>query len=1057
MALSLAACGGSDSTTTAVVETPATETPATETPATETPVTETPVTETPTTPVVNAIAMVAGEDVAGTAGADAITGAISSLASAGSFAGTQTIDGGAGADSLSLNVSTAFAGFTTGSMTGVETVNLTNTGATSREFDASGVSGVETYVVDATNGAISFKDVADNASFDLSNQASGSLTIAYDTTAAMVAGTADTLTVSVTNVGTANSAKATLAANTAYVTVTAASQETLDLTSNAPATAAGATNYVDVSGVSAATSVKVSGAAATVVKDVAATVTSFDASSATGGVTATLTSAAAGKLASVKGGAGDDSFTVNTADLMVNSTISGGAGSDTLVIDADASVTLQPVMTGVETLDATDIASSKVVTLSMANTSDLTTIALDNPENVSLSMAGTLKLIGDTGATAITSQGAQAGTITTDTTGAVTHTLTAEDASVTAKSTDASSTAVTGANASAITISSGKYVDVQGTYTFAKATDVSFTSGATAQTAVVIDAAKATTLTMADGAGIVVNASSDFSKVQNLNLTATKTLDASAEAFAAASDVNLIGSGSASAVKTGAIGATDLSYSVDIDVTGGMKGGLTVGNVDAGVESLDINLDGIIGTASIGTVDADKTVSVSAAGALGAVTTGVVSGKDITLDATGALGAVAFYDSTGASNGTASGTADVNVGKSLVYKGQSLAANKSDIATTATSTAVTIDLTGGLEADLFSVTGGAKQTSVTITGDLGAANDKLYVAVGNSDAAGGQTYDLSGLTVAAGDVTTVELAASKSTDTTIKLTGGDDTVVITEDGGYAHDNKIVITDSATGGTDQLFIDTAASDSVAITALSLTNIEEVKIDDTVTVSINASAFSGQSIKLIGGAADDVVTLTGTDNADTIDLSSLDAKHAGNDVTIVVSAGKGADTITLSDTKDTILFADTAANNGADTMKSFDSDVDLVDFNAFLGASVSIAFLEGEGADGDGALAATTQGAESGGTDIEGKILLLDTDDFADIAAVKTALVDSTAADALYLASGKKAVIMLGDVEDGAQDFDVLYVTGAGSDTETITSVGTLTLDDGDALTATSMVA
>jgi hypothetical protein len=235
-------------------------------------------------------------------------------------------------------------------MTGIETVELSASGSIARTFDATGVSGVETYKVDGTNAVVSITNSADLAAIELSNIASGAFSITYAAPTggtSPVAGTADTLNLTVEGMGSA----------TADVSITAAGVETLALTSNAAATAAGATNYVNLSGVSSATATTITGAADTDVAAISAATTSFDASGVTGVVTAALGNAAAGALATVKTGAGADDVTAVASDLTTNAAIDLGEGADTLTLSG-AMGTSQYVMSGVETLDLTDLSAA---------------------------------------------------------------------------------------------------------------------------------------------------------------------------------------------------------------------------------------------------------------------------------------------------------------------------------------------------------------------------------------------------------------------------------------------------------------------------------------------------------------------------------------------------------------------------------------------------------------------------------------------------------------------------------------------------------------------------
>jgi len=210
-----------------------------------------------------------------------------------------------------------------------------------------------------------------------------------------------------------------------------------------------------------------------------------------------------------------------------------------------------------------------------------------------------------------------------------------------------------------------------------------------------------------------------------------------------------------------------------------------------------------------------------------------------------------------------------------------------------------------------------------------------------------------------------------------------------------------------------------------------------------LTANAGIDIDMSAAAVATAANDGFTLTGNTGDEVL-------KGSAGDDTIV--GGAGDDTIVGGAGADTVKFADTAANNGADTITGFTtgsttSTADVLDFSNFLSSGSTI---EGTGSAGSGALAATTAGAASGGTNIANKIMVMDTDDTADVAALKTLIVDSTADNALYLADADNAVVLLGDVSaTTAGDYSVYYVTGDSSttaDQETVTLVGTVSVDD-----------
>ena len=878
MALSLAACGGS-STTTAVVETPATDTPAT----------DTPVTETPTTPVATSIAMkaaTAGESVTGTAGADTITASTSVSSAANVLDGKDVIDGAAGADVLTLSLGADFAGFTAavGSMTGVETVNISTTNSTDRSFDASGVTGVETYNIDGSKSAVALTDVLELAALKVSGQASGDMSLGWDAKSTVVTGSAtDVMNVTVSGVGAANSAAATLASNATNLDLKIVDVETLALTSE------GTANRVDTSGVSGATSITAAGAVALNVTSVGAAVTSVDASAMTANFSVDTTGTAA-TLTSIKAGTGDDTLTVSAADLAVDTTVAGGTGADTLDLASAANVTLQLKMTGVETIDARDI-SANTVTMSMSDVTDFTTINMTNPENATTNMAGTLKLINDTGATAITTTGAHAGTINTDTTGKVSLTAGAEAALTTAKTTATLSTAITAGASTELDLNIGAYVDYTGEVTAAKATTVSFTSGSTAQSDVDLDIAAAQTLTVVTGGAFTIdNSNSDLSAVQKLDVTAGKAVSFASENVAAAYDIDLAGTGSSSAVTLAGIGSSTLGTDLDIKATG-LAGGLTTGDIDSGTAKLDIDVSGVTGAVSLasgGAINSDAAITIDATNVAGNVTLGELIGSSVSVDYTGGLGTLTL--DSGA-DGTV-GTVDITAKTAATVKGGALVATTADILAASGSTNLAVTLAGGAGDDKFSVKGVSTQVGITVTGDLLAGTGDAIIVEGVASTATTQTIDIS---------------AAVAETVTVALTGD-------HTGGAA----VVTGSTASTVTDTILLDGSSQDD-----LSFTNIANVTVNGTSAV--NASAFTGKTMTL-GGAdgTSDVLTINGTSTIDTIDLSGLTAGSNALALTIVGAAG--ADVITVHDDDVTI-----DGDAGADVI-TLGTGVYTIDINA-----------------------------------------------------------------------------------------------------------------------------
>ncbi|MDA9206610.1 hypothetical protein N9O45_04665, partial [Planktomarina temperata] len=698
-----------------------------------------------------------------------------------------------------------------------------------------------------------------------------------------VAGTDDTLNLTVEGMGSA----------TADVSVTAAGVETLAVTSNAAATAAGATNYLDLSGVAAATTTTVTGAADTDIASIAAATTSVDASAVTGAVTLSATNAAAGALTSIKTGSGDDAITIAHGDMSANATIDAGDGTDALTVTGAATNTTIWTVSGVESIDLSGVTGT--ATMSMKNSDAIADIALGNADGA---YAGVLTVVSDSGAKNFDVLGDSTNSLSTDTAGAVDIDV-LPDADATATSTETSTVDITAASASSVNIHVSGEVDWAGTTSAAKATSVTLENASGRAQTIDIAAAAAETATITSNAeSTTLHANTDLSGAKTVTIsTAGAFRDSSTAGLDGANAVTLSGSGSKSAATFDTlVGATDLGYNLAITATG-MKAGVTLTNgADAGSGALTFDASGATGAMSTGNLAATSSITVSA-GTTGALTTGTMNAKTVTVNAADSLDGASL--STG-SNGTATGTADITA-NTVTINGSELNANSADIVAQADGTAMAVTLNGGIEADLFSVLSTTTVKSVTVSGELDLGADLLHVELANyaTKATDTVTVDLSGVTKAA--------ASDTQTDV--------DIVVAAET-----DNDMTITGSK--GTDDS-VDFGADTTLTGRTITLSGVENVEFDDGTAAE--AAMISGQEIELTGDAGGAVITLNGTDGADTIDLEDI---TTSNTSAPTIDAGLGADTITLGALTETVSFADVSAAADADTITDFTVGTDLI---------------------------------------------------------------------------------------------------------------------------------
>jgi len=729
------------------------------------------------------------DNLSGGSANDTFTGVLSLLSSANTFNATDKVAGGAGDDTLNLTMSTAFTGFTTGSVAGVETISLTNASETSRDFDASGVTGATKYVLDGTKAGFTLTDLsAGVAAIDLSGQKSGALTTAFATGVTAPAAVA----LGLNAVGATSTITATLGGYTeANVTVTGANKVTF----------AGSLTDIVMSGTGSAT-----------VGGVSTTLETFDASGVAGTVSVTTTAVtAAGGLTSVKTGAGNDTITASEADLSVTATISGGDGNDSLVYDSNGG-TVAYKMTGVETLTIGAVTGALV--MSGRNTTDLANVSTTS------STAAAVSLVNQGAANlSFTSLKASdtSGNVDSDHTGSTTVTYTADADNVTAKTATAKAADYTFAQATgALTVAVGEYVDTTGAnITAAKASSVTLTvatgkdssatpaeitefdstitaalaesiavtatgklgssakiSAATAKSATITNGSTAGTLelvtpkleslTVTTAEDLTLDtAADDLTGLQSLTVSTSKDIVTIGN-LAKANVVTLSGTGTTSKVVLGTLGASTNDYDLTVTATG-LGAGVTIGATTVGTGyDTTITADGVQGPVSIAasaTVTGGDDVTINANSVDGAVTIGDVTTAltgDVVVKSDDATGIVTVGNLTGGNVtlDVSSSIATATIGSITAKTSATVALSDLQANNTATtdlvinagagSTALAVAVTGGALADTVVINGTSSNTSVTVTGDLGAGTDTLTYNTGSSTTA--QTISISGIT-----------------------------------------------------------------------------------------------------------------------------------------------------------------------------------------------------------------------------------------------------------------------------------------------------------------------
>lgn len=802
----------------------------------------------------------ATDTITGTDGDDTINGVSSSLSSERTLNPADQIDGGAGTDTLNVEMKGSFAGFSgDGKLANVEIVNLTSASNIAREFDATGVTGVEQYNIDGTQAAVNLKDLGDlNAAIVLSNQSKGTFTVAYATD--VTKGTSDVQALGFEDVGTKDT----------VVGVTIAGVEELGLMVTGD-------NFVDFTAAATKT-VTIEGDGNLTTATGPAALKVLDAADATGNLDINLGASTDATTAAL--GSGDDKLTVGVGDVTKNAELTGGDGDDTLVLSATG--TVQYLMSGFETLNLANTAAA--LTFSAANTSDLETIQASKTLSQDVTFAGlgtgdyTVELLGPN---------PNNPELTLDHSGATTINVMTPDAAATVAAPSANDVDVTLTNSASVDMMVASKMSYQGDVTATKATSVELdvqgeitgaTIAAAAATGVIISAVendsdltltagKATDLNIMSAADLTFNAFT-LTSLESLTANTKGILDLSAAGLAKVASVTLEGAGSA---YLNNLGSATLDYGVTVTASGlsgddtgaGADRSLEIGTITTNDQNVMVTASGVLGEVELGVINAGAgNVVIDLDGTGGDFQLGAITGKNVTVNAAGALG-LPTYD-------------DINAGASVTLTGAELSANDwtaGGTGITATGSSLTVDATGGIDNDTLAiVTVDANDTTkVTATGDLGLGTNTVTIDA-SAETTKAVTIDASGMeNVTTGTITGGDLADTiKGTDGDDVITGGDGADVLTGGAGddafvFTHfDSADEITDFDTG-EDMLVVDgaTGAGTNQVVNAAALITTAFGTTGSIGGAAISWGATAGAAQALTN--ANQLFTVTGTGTA------------------------------------------------------------------------------------------------------------------------------------------------------------------------------------------------
>lgn len=838
------------------------------------------------------------------AGDSIISGVASALSAEKTLNENDLIDGGEGNATLRVTLDANFNGFTvtddpntTGGMKNVENVELTNNGQIARTFSAKGSEGVTTYTLhagEAGAGAINLKDLsAAGITVNVDGLQKGSTDVQFATGA--LTGDNDSMTFGLNNVGAAASATADptyvgLSAGTGLESVTV--------------NASGA-NYADLSKLDAA-SLAVTGAGSLDVSAVNAALTSLDASAATGSVTADLSAAT---MQTVKGGAGDDTFTVK--GLAPTAVLEGGAGNDTLIISKSGAATLQPTVSGFETIGIAD--NTGAITLSAKNAQDFTTLLLENTGSNKVTVAN---LSGSS--FTVESLGTEKGAATTNTAviaDAVDLTVNV-NAGDDAEKAQTVTTDITAASATNAVINVGANAAAAGTFTFGAAQSVQLNVASNKvddaeQTSFngTITAAKAQSLEVkaegalganakfevASAASVVLDAAQGGTaaivagKATDVRLTAGGDLSLSGSNLAAAQSVTVVQNDGKLDLKTGT--AVDLTGLNSLNVSGdGAKSAVVFGNLgnQTNEYNLSVVASGLAAGFTAGTVDSKGDISLDFSAVSGDVQTGVITGgADVSLVAS-QLGDNTF--------GAITAAGDVNVqaigllGDKFDLGDITANGDNSNVSlvvdgTASVQTLANITATGSVNVDLSGYMGDAlafttiKGADVTYVGADLTENDLGTVTANSLNFTGGLDVDTVILEGVADETSlTATLDTGTGTDS-VTVNGVASTETITVSGDLGGDGEAVTVDGSANVTSGMTINIGGLTGYATSDITGTSSSDTIIggsgNDTITAGAVSFATAGSAeVPAVQGSA--TYTFSGTlagDDAKTIQIGSV----------------------------------------------------------------------------------------------------------------------------------------------------------------------------------------
>ncbi len=972
---------------------------------------------------------------------DIFAAVASGLASANTLNATDKVDGGAGTDALNITLDTDFTGFSTGSVSNVETVSLTNGNTAAKTFNAKGITGAATFDINAGDNTFTLAGLSSIPAVNLTNQngsTQGTLNVEF-AAASIPTGTADAMSVTLNGVGRAAvAATATTAAITANPSIL-----NLSNIETANVTTAGSTVNVDFAGT--LRSVNLAGSATTVIAATPTTLTSFDASAATGAVTATLTTGGtAGRITAIKGGTAVDRVTADVADLAANASVSGGAGADVLTLNGSAGGTKQYVLADVETVA---FGVTGALTFSGAKATGLTTVTSTSTNTAAVTMvamgAGDLNVNATGSATVAGTTTVDAGDISSDSTGNVTVSYSAGAATLAAATTaDAPQADYTFAEMTgALTVNVGSMVTTSGTTVTAnKATSlvINTTSGTTTATTPVQLTSLSGSVTANKAASVVINSAGLIGATGAGNQFAVNAPDATSASINQGSSAAFLN------LNTAKLATLNVTAGNSFDLTGSTLSALQVVTADVSRGTLTVPAIATASTVTLsgaGVSAASPGASTASLGNLGQTS----NTYGMSLVASGLRGGLKTGDVTGGNSYTTS----IDVSKVSALNNSSFNVKAVEIGVIGTNTAgaVTVNAAGtvgqvelGNVNSLSDITVTASPTQTFKIGDVASASNTGNVTVNLDGTVGAVTigsFTGNNVTVKASDTiggVTGPGAAANTFNVSAKTSAN------VEVSSLANSTVTITSSSTSTGLNVALKGGSLNDAVTVTGVNGTTSLVLTGDlgvGTDTVTVNGSSYSGtstQTISLAGLANYETSTVSGSNGKDVI------VGGAGRDN---ITGGTGQDTLTGGAGKDVFVF-----NLGDSPVSAPDT---ITDFAAGTNGD-TITW-------GGGNIARALQSDVTGtGITINANSVVAFATTPASLAAAVTAVstaLDDTGDFALFTFGGT-SYAFLSDGETGSTTNDVVIILTGVTLPTTALSAGTSTADAATGLTGSALI-